>query len=111
MASAGKALVQRLVSVFYALILPISFAFFCIFAMGYYLGRHDPIERLSGCSGLISRFLVMITDPIGTLSVEGSECFRHPKEFDSRDDQALWPLRLNGHPAVFVESPSALIFG
>jgi len=28
---------------------------------------------------------------IGTASIEGSECFRHPKESKSRYDQVLWP--------------------
>jgi len=27
---------------------------------------------------------------IGTASIEGSECFRHPKESKSRYDQVLW---------------------
>ncbi len=46
-----------------------------------------------------------------TLDLEGSECFRHPKELESRYDQALWPLRFDGHSAAFVKSASTLILG
>ena len=55
----------------------------------------------------------VLSQPLGWFGsrLHPSERFRHSNEPQSRYGQAFWPLGLNSHPAVLVESASTLILG